>query len=118
MRRMLSGRLVSERVAELTGSMLFAALVAAILTWSRCCWQAQTLDGSVSGWAVFAWLTVTSVMGSWMLLTLGKFWEGSEGDHAVRRFVMLLAGLALGFVAFARQLLMVSPVNYDRWTAA
>jgi hypothetical protein len=75
--------------------------------------QGQTLDGSVSGWAVFAWLTViTSVFGSWMLLTLGKFWEGDEGDHAVRRFVMLLAGLALGFVAFATaEVLMVSPLN-------
>jgi hypothetical protein len=118
MRRMLSGRLVSERAAELTGSMLFSALVAAVLTWIALLSQGQTLDGSVSGWAVFAWLVVTSVFGSWMLLTLGKFWEGDEGDHAVRRFVMLLAGLALGFVAFATaELLMVSPLNFDRWTA-
>ena len=118
MRRMLSRKLVSERVAELSGSMLAAAVVAGGLMLVALLLEGQTLDGSVAGWAVFAWLTVTSVIGAWMILTLGKLWESSEGDQAARRLTMLLAGLALGLVAFATaHWLMVQPVNHDDWTA-
>jgi hypothetical protein len=118
MRLALGNRLVSERVAELTGSMLFAAVAATVLILIALLLHGSVLDGSVSGWAIFAWLTVTSILGSWIVLMLGKFWEGDDGDHYVRRFVMLLAGLAVGLVAFASaELLMVSPLNQDHLTA-
>ena len=117
-RQALGKRLASERLAELTGAMLFAAAITAVLVLIALLLHGQVLDGSVSGWAVFAWLTVTSVIGSWVLLMLGKIWEGDDGDHYVRRFVMLLAGLAVGLVAFASaELLMVTPPNQDHLTA-
>ena len=35
------------------------------------------------------------------MLGLAKFWEGHEGDDILRRFVMMVAGLAIGVAAFA-----------------
>ncbi len=118
MRLRLGRKLVSERIAELSGSMLVAAMVASGLMLLALMFEGQTLDGSVSGWATFAWLTMTSVIGAWMILALGKQWESTDNDQAARRITMLLAGLALGLVAFATaNWLMVQPVNHDEWTA-
>jgi hypothetical protein len=53
-------------------------------------------------------MTLTSVIASWLILTLGKLWEGSDGDEVLRRFVLLVAGLAIGLAAFgACQVLMI-----------
>ena len=57
---------------------------------------AHNLDASVQTWTFYAWLVVTSVGASWLLLGLSKFWEGTEGDEVLRRFVMMVAGLAVG----------------------
>ncbi len=117
-RQAIRGKLASERIAELSGSLLFSAITAAVVTLVALLLQGETLDGSVSGWAVYVWLTVTTIAGAWILLTLGKFWEGSDGDHFVRRFVMLLAGLAIGLVSFvAAESFMVNLPDHDRWTA-
>ena len=59
------------------------------------------LDASVDTWTFFTWLTVSSVAGAWLVLGLAKFWEGHEGDDILRRFVMMVAGLAIGVAAFA-----------------
>lgn len=118
MRRRLSRKLVSERVAELSGSMLAAAIVASGLVLIALLLEGRTLDGSVAGWAFYAWLTITSIIGAWMILVLGKLWESSEGDQAARRLTQLMAGSALGLVAFATaHWLMVQPVNHDQLTA-
>jgi hypothetical protein len=108
---------VSERVAELSGSMLFSGLISAVLCLVFLLIEGETLDGKVPGWSAYTWLTVSSVAGSWILLTLGKFWEGSDGDHFRRRFVMLISGLAVGAATFGtNQLLMVDVQDQDRLT--
>jgi len=108
---------VGERVAELSGSMLMAAVISAVLVLVFMVLHGEALDGSVGGWSLYAWLAISAIAGSWILLTLGKFWEGSDGDHFRRRFVMLLAGLAIGGAAFgASQVLMVSPLDQDQFT--
>ena len=108
----------SERVAELSGSMLFSGMISAVLCLVFLLIEGDKLDGNMPGWSLYTWLTVSSVAGSWILLTLGKFWEGNDGDHFRRRFVMLIAGLAFGAAAFgASQLLMVDVQDQDRMTA-
>lgn len=108
---------VGERVAELSGSMLMAAVISAVLVLVFMVLHGETLDGSVGGWSLYAWLAISAIAGSWTLLTLGKFWEGNDGDHFRRRFVMLLAGLAIGGAAFgASEVLMVSPLDQDQFT--
>ena len=68
----------------------------------------HSIDASVDTWTFYAWLAVTSIFGSWMVLGISKFWEGREGDPVLRRFVMLVLGLLVGLTAFAMaDLLMV-----------
>ena len=56
----------------------------------------------------FAWLALVGTIGSWVILAPSKLWEGTKGDAVQRRFVMLIAGLALGAAAYGlKQLLMV-----------
>jgi hypothetical protein len=108
---------VSERVSELTGSMLLAAFTSAILCLVFLMLQGDTLDGSVSGWAVYAWLTVTSTIGAWTMLAVGKFWEGDPGDHFSRRFALLVAGLFIGLSAFVTsEVFVVNLLDLDEWT--
>jgi hypothetical protein len=117
-REAMCKRPVSERVAELSGSMLLAAVISAVLVLVFMVLHGEALDGSVGGWSLYTWLTLSAIAGSWIMLTLGKFWEGNDGDHFRRRFVMLLAGLAIGGAAFgASQVLMVGPLDQDEFTA-
>jgi len=117
-RETIRKRPVSERVGELSGSMLLAAVITAVLVLVFMVIHGEALDGSIEGWLLYSWLTLSSIAGSWILLTLGKFWEGNDGDHFRRRFVMLLAGLAIGGAAFGTsQVLLVGPLDQDQWTA-
>lgn len=117
-RETMRRRPVGERVAELSGSMLMAAVISAVLVLVFMVLHGKALDGSVGGWSLYTWLAVSAIAGSWIMLTLGKFWEGNDGDHFRRRFVMLLAGLAIGGAAFgASQVLMVGPLDQDKFTA-
>ena len=60
----------------------------------------KPLDGSVFTWTFYAWMTLTGVAGAWLMLTISKLWEGSDGEPFRRRFVMLIAGLLLGLISF------------------
>ena len=90
-----------QRMTELTGSFLMAAIVCAVLSLIILVAGGHNLDSSVQTWTFYAWLTVTSVAASWLMLGLAKFWEGTEGDEVLRRFVMMVTGLAIGVAAFA-----------------
>jgi hypothetical protein len=102
----------AERIAELAGSLLVSALTAAVLC-AVCLVAVGGLGtGSVAAWAQYAWLTLVSVAGAWLLLVLGKCWEGREGGGLWRRVAMLVGGLALGLVAWAAgQLFLVDFVG-------
>ena len=51
-------------------------------------------------WApMLAWMGLTSLFGTWLVLGVGKLLEIREGDAALRRFGMLVAGMAIGGVA-------------------
>lgn len=102
-RETLRKKPMSVRLAELTGSMLMAATVAAVVSVVAMLVTGQMQgppDHLVDSFSRFAWITLTSAAGAWMVLAFGKFWEGGDGEPLPRRFVMLAAGLALGLVAF------------------
>lgn len=90
---------VGQQLTELTGSWLMAAVVSSVLCLLILMLGGHTLDASVETWTFYAWLTVSSVLGSWLVLGLSKLWEGREGDAVLRRFVMLVAGLVIGLSA-------------------
>lgn len=80
-----------DRLAPLPGSMLLAALVTAaivvVITGLRS--EAVTIEQVV-------WQWILSTLGAWLVLVPAKFWEGRSGDAGLRRFTMLVLGLALG----------------------
>ena len=107
-RQILCMKTAGDRVGELTGSMLSAAAIAAVLTVVLAAINGESLDGSANSLSGPAWLWLTTTLGSWIVLAAGKFFERSSGEAVRRRFAMLVAGLALGLVAFAGcQFLMV-----------
>jgi len=117
-RARLRDKPLRTHATELTGSLLSAACVSAVLTLVILLLQDSTLDGSNSGWVLYAWLASVSTIGAWILLTLAKFWEGQAGEHFGRRFLMLVAGLAIGAVACGMsQLLLLDVPDQDHWTA-
>ncbi len=97
----LARKPTSQRMTELTGALLMSAIVCSVLSLIILVAGGHNLDSSVHTWTFYAWLTVTSISASWLLLGLTKFWEGTEGDEVLRRFVMMVSGLAIGAAAFA-----------------
>ncbi len=92
-----------ERIAELAGSMILAAAVAAAMSV-----VVVLLRGDAVEKEEYAWLTLVSVAGSWAILIPSKFWEGTKGDAVLRRVALLIAGLAVGAVAYgAANILMI-----------
>jgi serine/threonine protein kinase len=84
-----------ERITQLFGSLLLSAatcLVVALVV--------MFLRGETPEPNQYAWLAMSSIIGSWCVLVPAKIWEGSRGDAALRRFVMLAIGLAFGAIAF------------------
>jgi len=88
-----SGRM---KVAELAGSMLWAAPWAALgslmvgaLTQVDLTRRPQDLG----------YLFATTLVGSWAVLASNKFVEGSEGDLTFRRVIQLVVGLVFGLFA-------------------
>ena len=103
-----------ERVADLLGSMLLAAVVAILMTLATA--AATTALGWQVSPEVFAYILLVSIAGSWFVLVPSKFWEGTRGDSLLRRLVMMAMGVALGAFAWgAMQWLAVDPYDLDRF---
>jgi hypothetical protein len=114
----MSVKPVRERLADLFGSMVFAALIVSLVSV-----LATALLGGVGGEelavARFAWTALVATVGSWAILIPAKFWEGRNGDPTMRRFVLLLSGIIVGLFAFAMlsALLLDLPRDGD-WSIA
>ncbi len=100
-----------ERIADLTGSMLVAAIVAAVMSVVAVILRGQTSVEQNQ----FAWLTLTSVLGSWAVLIPSAFWAGTDGDQSLRRVTMLVAGLLVGAAAYLASTTLL--VQFDDATA-
>lgn len=94
--RSLAEQSIRERVADLAGSMLLAALVAAVMSIVAVILRGQTSVEQNQ----FAWLTLTSVLGSWAVLIPSTFWAGTDGDQTLRRVTLLVVGLLVGAAAY------------------
>ncbi|RMG35175.1 MAG: serine/threonine protein kinase [Planctomycetota bacterium] len=51
-------------------------------------------------WPHVAYFGVTACVGAWLLLLLGKFWEGIVHERELRRLSYACAGAVLGFIAW------------------
>jgi hypothetical protein len=94
-----------ERLAELAGSMIFAAVICAVM----CVVAVLLRGGEVVVREQYAWLALVSLLGSWAILIPAKLWEGTFGDQTLRRVAMLIVGLAIGAAAYlAADMLMIT----------
>jgi len=59
-----------------------------------------------------AWLVVMSVAGTWTVMVPAKFWEGTQGETALRRFTMMVLGLGLGLAAYAAAAFLMVSLPY------
>ena len=100
-----------EKLIELTGSMLLAALMSLVL--SIVVWVLFVMEIGVSQ---FAWLVCAGALSSWAVMIPAKYWEGREGDEATRRLAMLVFGLMAGAAAWGlAEILMVELPHTAHW---
>lgn len=87
--------------SELTGSWIGSAVVIGVFTTLVGIFQVGS--GTVGQPYVvgLAWSAATALVCSWATIALGKRWQTSEGDSALRGFVQLTLGLGIGGVAYA-----------------
>jgi hypothetical protein len=112
MREALARKTWAQRASELTGSMLMAALVVAVVGLVMTVAGTRSTDGGPRSWGpVYAWLCITSVAATWTVLFFSKLWETSTGDHALRRFCLTVCGMLVGVLAsLLAQALVLDPV--------
>ena len=88
-----------RRVSVAT-DLLVAALACLVFNLLGLAVGGSMLQATVESWAIYAWLTTTSVVACWLLLMISKFWEDRAGEHVLRRLTMSGVGMAVGLVAF------------------
>jgi hypothetical protein len=98
--QMLSQKTVADHAAELSGSMLWAAMVAAVLTIVMTAIGGEALTKSAEWRVGPAWFWLMTTIGTWFVLWAGKQCERGKGELGKRRFGMLILGLAFGEIAF------------------
>lgn len=99
-RKLLSQKTAADHAAELSGSMLWSAATAAILTVVMAA-VGDDLMRKSADWRVGpAWFWLMTTIGTWLVLVAGKQCERGQGEMVKRRFGMLVVGLLFGAVAF------------------
>jgi hypothetical protein len=111
--REIAAQPLRDKLSELLGSMLLAAMIAAV---AACI--GPMLLGSQPGserFAMYLWLTTVGTLGSWAILVPAKFTEGKLEDQVPMRVTLLAAGAAVGIAAWAlgEALLVTSPGWHD-----
>ena len=97
-----------ERLADLIGSLLGSTLVAAAM-----CVVVMLIESfgtnaaSIPRPEQFAWLFAVGVIGAWAVLIPSKLWEGVRGEAMIRRFLLMVIGMAVGAAAFGMSELLV-----------
>ncbi len=86
--------------SEVTGSWLGAAAVIAVFSALAATFQIGSGREVQPLFMGMIWVAVVSLMTAWVAIALGKRWQREEGDWAIRSFVQLTAGFAIGGVAY------------------
>lgn len=90
----------SVRWAELTGSWIGATVVIAVFTTLVGLFQIGLGAAGQPFFVGLVWSAAMAFVCSWVTMALSKQWQTSEGDSALRSFVQLTLGLAIGAVAY------------------
>lgn len=79
-RQALAAKPIGQRLAELNGSFLSAALVAIIVSSLVASIGITSIRGSDSFWALVMWVGLTSTISAWGLLLLSQFRRASDAE--------------------------------------
>ncbi|HEX3998263.1 MAG TPA: serine/threonine-protein kinase [Pirellulales bacterium] len=101
-----------ERTADLIGSMLLATAVVFVVALVVVLYRMSGPHGAVE-LNQYAWLALTAIIAAWSILIPAKLWERRPVDAALRRFVMLVVGLGLGFAAYLLHAALLVQLHYD-----
>ena len=101
-RAALSERTWRERLTELLGALLIAALSCIVLNLVP--FSLLTPDGGdgseieplVNLWGRYAFATTVCICACWIVLASGKLWELTKGEVWLRRAAMVLMGTVIG----------------------
>ncbi len=96
MARQLAARPAREKLTELCGSMLTAAVIASVLALLASFFVGGRFDLTMT-----LWIALVSMLGSWAIMIPAKFTEGWLEDQAPRRFTQLVLGGLVGVAAWA-----------------
>ncbi len=99
--QLLSQKTLADHAAELSGSMLWSAIVAAVLTVVMSVIGREALTKSAEWRVGPAWFWLMTSVGTWLVLLAGKQCERGKGELGKRRFGMLILGLIFGAIAFS-----------------
>ncbi|MCI0334125.1 MAG: serine/threonine protein kinase [Planctomycetes bacterium] len=115
----LAAKSLRERISEMIGSMLLAAVFAAIAACVGPLVSSQQPDSE--NFALYLWLATVGTIGSWAVIVPSKLAEGRIEDQVPMRLTLLLLGALVGVAAwfFANILLLDvptwgDPVSIDR----
>ena len=108
-RRELADKPLRAKLSELTGSMILAAMIAAVAA----CIGPMLLGSQPDSerLAMHLWLMTIGTLGSWAILVPTKFAEGKLEDHVPMRVTLLAMGAVVGLAAWlvGDMLLLKSP---------
>ncbi len=99
-RRQLALAKPSAQGAELTSSWMGSAAVIAVFTTLVAVFQIGSGTIGQNYVVGLVWSAVMSFVCAIVAMTLGKRWQTTEGDSAVRSFIQLTCGLGIGAIAF------------------
>ncbi len=86
--------------SEVSGSWIGSTAVISVFSALAVLFQigsGQQLQPQLVG---MAWAAVVALMTAWIAIGFGKRWQREEGDWAIRSFVQLTSGFAIGYVAY------------------
>ncbi len=102
-----------QRAAELVGSMFASAIVAILVAFVMFLIRGGARASTSADLNQYAWLALTSIVGSWGVLIPAKLWQGAREDVALRRFAMLAVGLLVGAAAYGLQSSLLVDLPYE-----
>ena len=105
-RNWLNERTWRERLTELLGSLLIAALSCIVLNLipfsllTPAATNGSEIEPLINLWGRYAFVTTVSVFACWIVLAGGKLWEQSSGEVWLRRVAMVVIGSVIGIAGW------------------
>ena len=101
-----------DKFSELLGSMIVAAIVAAVAAGIGPMLLAAQPDSERA--AMYLWLVAVGTLGSWAILVPTKFAEGKLEDQVPMRVTLLGLGALVGVLAWSLgDVLLLKPASFD-----